>query len=84
MVRVCGWAVTICLATGVAMAGDASALADAAMNGDVRAMRALLKSGADVDAPGAFGTPALHWRVRVDDVAGAALLLKAGAHVDVA
>ena len=54
-------------------------LADASMNGDLDAMRALLKSGADPNAPGAFGTPALHWRVRVDDLAGARLLLKAGA-----
>ncbi|HUG72559.1 MAG TPA: ankyrin repeat domain-containing protein, partial [Steroidobacteraceae bacterium] len=38
-----------------------------------------LKAGADPDAPGTFGTPALHWRVDADDLAGVRLLLKAGA-----
>ncbi len=84
MVRVSAWVVTICLATGVADAGDPGSLADAAMNGEIDTMRALLKAGADVNAPGAFGTPALHWRVRVDDLAGTALLLKAGADVNAA
>jgi ankyrin repeat protein len=32
------------------------------------------------DAPGAFGTPPLHWRVDADDLAGARKLLKAGAN----
>jgi len=56
-----------------------SALADAAMNGDLPVMYALLKKGADPNTPGAFGTPPLHWRVRVDDVESARRLLKAGA-----
>jgi len=42
-------------------------------------MLSLLKSGAGPDVPGAFGTPALHWRVDADDLAGARTLLKAGA-----
>ncbi len=39
----------------------------------------LLKAHADPNARGAFGTPALHWRVHVDDLAEAKRLLKAGA-----
>jgi ankyrin len=62
-----------------AFGSEPTSLADAAMNGDTAAMQALLKRQADPDEPGAFGTPALHWRVRVDDLAGAKALLKAGA-----
>ena len=49
------------------------------MNGDVDTMHELVKHGADVNARGVFGTPALHWRVRVDDLAGAKFLLHSGA-----
>jgi uncharacterized protein len=62
-----------------AFGGEPGALADAAMNGDLSAMHALLKKGADPNARGSFGTPPLHWRVRVDDVASAKRLLKSGA-----
>jgi ankyrin repeat protein len=58
---------------------DGSPLADAAMNRDTAAVRALLAGGADANAPGAYGTPALHWVVRVEDRATAGLLLDAGA-----
>lgn len=34
---------------------------------------------ADVNAPGTFGTPPLHWRVDADDLEGARKLLKSGA-----
>jgi ankyrin repeat protein len=69
------------LALPLAAAADAerSALADAAMNRDAAAVRALLAQGADANAPGAYGTPALHWAVRVEDRATAGLLLDAGA-----
>ena len=56
-----------------------SELADAAMNRDIASVRALLARGADANAPGAYGTPALHWVVRVEDRATAGLLLDAGA-----
>jgi uncharacterized protein len=68
-----------CLAAPLVLAGDGSALADASMRGDASRMQALLDAGADPDAPGQFGTPALHWRVDADDLDGAARLLKAGA-----
>jgi ankyrin repeat protein len=60
-------------------AGERSALADAAMNRDAAAVRTLLAQGADANAPGAYGTPALHWAIRVEDRATAGLLLDAGA-----
>lgn len=63
---------------GVDAAGDAR-LAEAAMKQDISAVRALLAQGADVNAPGNDGTPALHWIVRVDDVETARLLVRAGA-----
>ena len=62
--------------------GDASTLADASMDGDLRTVRALIRRGVDPDARGAFGTPALHWRVRVDDLEGAKLLLASRADAD--
>ena len=62
-----------------AVALDDSALADAAMQADGARVRQLLKQGANPNVRGAFGTPPLHWLEQVDDVEGAALLLKAGA-----
>src|SRR5436309_4357929 len=48
--------------TGLAAGREADArLADAAMKGDRTAVRALLKEAADVNAPAADGTTALHW-----------------------
>jgi ankyrin repeat protein len=61
------------------LAGEAGALADASMRGDVGAMRVLLRAGADPDQPGQFGTPALHWRVAADDLEGARRLIEGGA-----
>lgn len=49
------------------------------MSGDAQALKTLLKGGADPNARGQFGTPALHWRVDADDLAGAKMLLNAGA-----
>jgi ankyrin repeat protein len=49
------------------------------MNRDMAAVRTLLARGADANATGAYGTPALHWVVRVEDRATAGLLLDAGA-----
>lgn len=49
------------------------------MNGDLPLMHALLQKGVDPNARGWFGTPALHWRVHVDDVEETKRLLRAGA-----
>jgi ankyrin len=62
-----------------AAAADDTRLADAAMNRDLTAVRALLAQKVDVNAPGRDGTPALHWFVRASDHASARLLLDAGA-----
>jgi ankyrin repeat protein len=43
------------------------------------AMKSLLQAGADPDEPGQHGTSALHWRVDLDDLPGAKLLLDARA-----
>src|SRR4051794_35406902 len=76
-----GWFAIMALLVGQAAAhgSEAGTIADAAMNGDLAVMDSLLKKGADPNARGSFGTPPLHWRVRVDDLAAAKRLLKAGA-----
>ena len=79
MLRGGGLAVIALLGCRAALGGGAGALADAAMSGDLDTMHALVKRGADPDAPGAFGTPALHWRVRVDDLPSVKFLLASGA-----
>jgi len=66
------------LGSGAAAQG-VSALADAAMRQDTRAVRALVERRVDVNAPGQDGTPALHWLVRADDLDTARLLIAAGA-----
>ena len=79
MLRGASFAVIALFVARVAVGADTSLVADAAMNGDLLVMQALLKKGADPNARGSFGTPPLHWRVRVDDLDGARQLLKAGA-----
>ncbi len=59
-------------------------LVDAAKSGDAASVRALLAGGADVNAPAADGTTALHWAVYADDAALVSALLTAGARADVA
>lgn len=59
----------------------AATLLDAAAAGDVVAVRALLKQGSDVNAPGADGATPLHWAVRADALAVVDALLTAGANV---
>src|SRR5690606_41603003 len=66
-------------APGAVPGAEGESLADAAMNRDMAAVRALLERGADPNALGTYGTPALHWVVRVSDVATASLRLDAGA-----
>jgi uncharacterized protein len=69
----------LCLAAQPAVCAETFALADASMRGDTARVEALLKAGADPNAPAQFGTPALHWRVEADDLPGVRRLLKAGA-----
>jgi ankyrin repeat protein len=67
----------------VTAAGD-SRLVDAARNRDARAVRALLKERADVNARADDGATALLWAAHWNDVETADLLIGAGADVNAA
>jgi uncharacterized protein len=54
-------------------------VADAVMNRDTAALRALLQKKADVNAAQVDGSTALHWAVYHDDLQAADLLIAAGA-----
>lgn len=56
-------------------------VADAAMNDDVEAVRALLEGGADVNAAHGDGMTALHWAAENGNASLADLLVDAGADV---
>ncbi|MBX5460866.1 MAG: ankyrin repeat domain-containing protein [Steroidobacteraceae bacterium] len=56
-----------------------SEIARAAEHGDTSTVRALIRQGVDVNAPGWDSTPALHWVVRMQDRETTRLLLRAGA-----
>jgi len=58
-----------------------SDVADAVMKGDTAAVRVLLAQRADVNAPQADGSTALHWAVYRSDTTAADLLIRAGANV---
>ena len=62
-------------------AAEASPIADAAMSGDVQAVRSVLRQRPDVNAPQTDGMTALHWAVHRNDLAMAELLIRAGADV---
>src|SRR6185503_7866234 len=67
----------------LAAAGAAaeSLVADAVMNRDVAALRALLQKKADVNAAQVDGSTALHWAVYHDNLQAADLLIASGANV---
>ena len=69
------WTVTI-------RAQDTPAIVEAAKTGDVASLRALVTSGADVNAPQGDGATALHWAAHRNDVEAVELLLEAGATAD--
>ena len=62
----------------------ASPLIDAVRQGDVPAVRALIKSGADVRQPEGDGATALHWAAHRDSIELVKLLIDAGAAVQAA
>ena len=64
-----------------ALPGPDSPVADAAMRGDVAAVRELLAGGADVNAAQGDGMTALHWAAEYGDAELARMLLHAGAAV---
>ncbi len=74
-----GACIVTLLAVGLRAANDT--VAEAARNGDAAAVKALLKSGVDVNAAQGDGMTALHWAATNGDVAMAQMLLSAGANV---
>src|SRR5262252_3660196 len=69
-----------------ASSGD-QRLIEAVKNRDLESVRALLKehpAGLDVNATQGDGSTALHWAVHRDDAMVADLLIRAGAHANVA
>ena len=78
--RIGAVAAAVWLLASLALAADAP-VADAAMNGDVETVRALLAGGADVNAAQGDGMTALHWAAFQDDHTLAQLLLEAEADV---
>jgi len=77
--RAAGFALTFATCGAHLWAAGDTRLADAARARDVVAVRILLDQKVDVNTPGADGTPALHWVVRVDDFDTARRLIRAGA-----
>lgn len=81
LLRSLGLAVGLVCASA-SFAADGPALVDAARNGNVDAVRALLKGGADPNQAAADGSTAVHWAVHGDDLAMLNALLAAGAKPD--
>ena len=82
--RSAGWSLMGTLVLGVLLSGATlldSPVADAAMDGDIEAVRALLTEGADVNAPQGDGMTALHWAAEAGDVEMVEMLLYAGANL---
>src|SRR5581483_1399336 len=73
-----------CLVASGISAAARSEVADAVMQGDRPAIRALLAKKADVNAPQVDGTTALHWAVRANDLEMTEMLLNAGAKASAA
>ena len=78
-----GFAIFVIVVTFVTpSAAGKSDVADAAIRGDIAAVRALLAQKADVNAPQADGATALHWAVYRGDKELADMLLRAGANAE--
>jgi ankyrin repeat protein len=74
----------VCLSAVVTAATQAPSMApvaDAARRGDINAVQALLKQGADASTPQGDGMTALHWAAERGDAALAEMLIYAGANV---
>jgi uncharacterized protein len=71
---------TVLLSAAI-VAADGSPIANAAMNGDRDAVRALLKKGLDVNEAQGDGSTALHWAAIKGDAEMAQMLIYAGANV---
>jgi ankyrin len=80
----CVAVILVSLAAGLIMGAAPSEVADAVMQGDKAALRALLGRKADVNAPQVDGATALHWAVYRNDLESADLLIRSGADVKAA
>jgi ankyrin repeat protein len=81
--RAVGACLLIVTVFAAGLRGAGSDVADAVMNRDHAALKALLQKKADVNAPQRDGATALHWAVFNDDAEAADLLLRAGAKPNV-
>jgi uncharacterized protein len=68
----------------LALGAASSPVADAAMKGDIAAVRALIQQRADVNAPQADGATAIQWAAYRNDLGLADVLIAAGANVKAA
>src|ERR1700739_3109206 len=76
---------SLALTFSLAMFGAASSpVADAAMKGDLAAVRSLIQQKADVNAPQADGATAIQWAAYRNDAEMADILIAAGANVKAA
>src|SRR4051794_9959909 len=74
-----------CLTVGLGAADTSDTrLVEAAKKGDTAAVRALIKSGANVNAPLGDGSTALHWAAHRGAVELADVLISSGANVNAA
>jgi ankyrin repeat protein len=73
-------AVFLAVLTASPQAAERAPLADAAERGDATAIKALLKQGADINAPQGDGMTALHWAAMNGDADLMMTLIKAGAN----
>jgi ankyrin repeat protein len=71
-----------CLCALTSLAASGPALVDAARNGDLSAVRALLRGGADPNEAAPDGSTAVHWAVHRDSLDMLNALLDAGARPD--
>ena len=78
------WSWCLCVSMTAFGAGSDLRLLQAAKAKDASAVRALLKSGIDVNTAQGDGATALHWAVHNDDPAIVDLLLRAGARPNAA
>ncbi|HEX7237487.1 MAG TPA: ankyrin repeat domain-containing protein [Gammaproteobacteria bacterium] len=72
-----------CLFVLAGVARAEPAVVDAAMNGDLKTVRTLVRQAADVNAAQQDGMTALHWAVQRRDLPMISVLLEAGAKHDV-
>ena len=76
------WSVGLLALALVGATPPEAPVADAAMRGDVEAVRGLLQRGGDPDAAQGDGMTALHWAAELGDESMARLLVDAGAKLE--